>query len=416
MTSEALEASSPESVVAPRRRRLRLAVLLSHAVLVQVLTFVLRPTASYRALELDVPTPLLGVLAASFAVVPLLVAVPSGSLIDRLGEKPVMLAGASVLLLSCLSFVLFGGGLTGLVVSTALLGTGHLLSVVGQQALVANTTSPGRFDAAFGRYTFAASLGQALGPTLIIAFGGRETIPDTDRIFVGALVLAGVLLALSCALTGARGRSRAEREQVHGVRSLLRLPGLLRALLTSCVVLAAVDITLVYLPALGTEQGLASGVVGGLLTVRAVASMASRLWLGRLSARMGRRRLMLVSIAASALGMAVVPIAMPLWLLVLVVTVLGLGLGVGQPLTMSWLAEAAPPGTRGRAMSLRLTGNRLGQVVIPSAVGLVATGAGPAGVLWVTAGALAAVGVAARRLHSGPPTALDDDHAATLPS
>jgi MFS family permease len=89
---------------------------------------------------------------------------------------------------------------------------------------------------------------------------------------------------------------------------------------------------------------------------------------------------------------------MPPVAMTVVVVLLGLGLGVGQPLTMSWLAEVAPAGLRGRAMSLRLTGNRLGQVLIPSAVGLVAAGVGAAGVLAATAGALAVVGVAARRL------------------
>jgi MFS family permease len=96
--------------------------------------------------------------------------------------------------------------------------------------------------------------------------------------------------------------------------------------------------------------------------------------------------------------MAAAGVPLPAWSLAALVVLLGLGLGVGQPLTMSWLAEIAPPGLRGRAMSLRLTGNRLGQVVIPSAVGLVAAGVGAAGVLWATAAALAAVGVAARRL------------------
>ena len=180
--------------------------------------------------------------------------------------------------------------------------------------------------------------------------------------------------------------------------TLLRLPGLVRALLISCVVLSAVDITLVYLPALGADRGLAAGFVGLLLTLRAVASMTSRLFLGRLVEWVGRRRLMIVSVALSAVSMAVVAAPLPTvpwrpwscsW---------GWASGVGQPLTMSWLAEVAPPGLRGRAMSLRLTGNRLGQVLLPSAVGLVAAGVGAAGVLAATAAALAAVGVAARRL------------------
>jgi MFS family permease len=183
-----------------------------------------------------------------------------------------------------------------------------------------------------------------------------------------------------------------------GMGTLLRLPGLLRALLISCVVLSAVDITLVYLPALGTDRGLAAGVVGLLLTLRAVASMASRLFLGRLVAWIGRRRLMIVSVALAAVSMAAVALPLPTVALAALVVLIGLGLGVGQPLTMSWLAEVAPPGLRGRALSLRLTGNRLGQVLIPSTVGLAAAGLGAAGVLAATAASLAVVGFAARRL------------------
>ena len=90
-----------------------------------------------------------------------------------------------------------------------------------------------------------------------------------------------------------------------------------------------------------------------------------------------------------------------------VVVLLGLGLGVGQPLTMAWLATSAPPGLRGRAMSLRLTGNRLGQVLIPSAVGAVAVGVGAAGVLLATAAALAFATYAARGMAADRPPAAD---------
>jgi MFS family permease len=378
-------------------RRL-LALLLLHSVITQVVTFVLRPASAYRALELDVPTAWLGALTASFAVVPLLLAVPSGQATDRFGERRVMLVGAVLLALSGAVFWTERGGAAGLVVGSVVLGTGHLLSVVGQQAAVANTAGPGRFDTAFGYYTFAASLGQAAGPALITLLGGRGAIPDTTPIFATATVLGVVLLGCTVPLRmPARDRGGAEAG-AGGMRTLLRLPGLVRALLISCVVLSAVDITLVYLPALGADRGLAAGVVGLLLTLRAVASMTSRFFLGRLVALIGRRRLMIVSVALSAVSMGVVAVPMPTVAMGVLVVLLGLGLGVGQPLTMSWLAEVAPPGLRGRAMSLRLTGNRLGQVLIPSAVGLVAVGAGAAGVLAATAAALAAVGVAARRL------------------
>ncbi|MCK2212325.1 MFS transporter [Actinomadura sp. ATCC 31491] len=380
--------------------RYRHAVLLAHSAGTQVITFVLRPTMSYRAIELDVPPALLGVLGASFALAPLLVALPAGHAADRYGERRMAVAGAVLLAGAAVAFATLGHAVVGLVAAGVLLGTGHLGSVIAQQALVANTTEQGRHDTAFGHYAFAASLGQAAGPLLITAFGGRGAIPDTGRIFAASCGLAVLLIGLAVLLPS----HQAGRAAVEGgdLRTLLRLPGLLHALLTSCVVLAAVDITLTYLPALGTELGLTASAVGLLLTLRGLASMASRLFLGRLAQAVGRRRLLVVSTLGAAVAMLLTPVPMPLWTLAALLAVAGFGLGAGQPLTMSWLAESAPPGMRGRAMSLRLVGNRTGQLVIPGAAGLMAAGLGAAGVLLVTALSLGWAGVAARRLPVDP--------------
>ncbi|MFI6184193.1 MFS transporter [Nonomuraea sp. NPDC051191] len=378
----------------------RHAVLLAHSTGTQIITFVLRPTMSYRAIELDVPPAWLGLLGASFALAPLVLALPAGHAADRYGERRMAVAGAFLLTAAAVAFATLGHTVPGLVVAGILLGTGHLGSVIAQQALVANTTERGRHDTAFGHYTFAASLGQSVGPLLIAAFGGAGAIPDTGRIFTASCGLAVLLVALSALLPN----HRSDRVQAEGgdLRTLLRLPGLAHALLTSCVVLAAIDITLAYLPALGTELGLTAGAVGLLLTLRGLASMTSRFFLGRLTRVVGRRRLLVVSTLGAAVAMLLVLAPLPLWALAALLLVVGLGLGVGQPLTMSWLAESAPPGMRGRAMSLRLVGNRTGQLVIPGAAGLMAAGLGAGGVLFVTALSLGWAGVAARRLPVDP--------------
>ena len=379
----------------------------AHTVLIQAITFVLRPTAIYQAISLDVPTQWLGALGASFAVVPLLLAVPTGQVVDRFGEKRVMLLGAVLTLASATYFVVAADTVTGLLIACVLLGTGHLGAVVGQQAMVANRTEPSRYDTAFGHYTFAASAGQAVGPGLIVLFGGHAPIPDTHTIFVWAAGLAVALLLVSLVLPGSE-RWLVEAgggSDTGSMRTLLRRRGLIRALSVSCVVLAAVDISLVYLPALGAERGIAAGAIGVILAVRAGASMVSRLFLGRFVRLVGRARLLTGSVVLSAVGMALLPVPMPVWLLGVLVAATGLGLGAGQPLTMSWLAESTPLGLRGRTMSLRLTGNRLGQVIVPTLAGLVAVGAGAAGVLWFTAAALGAVALSSRHISENtPPT------------
>jgi len=181
-----------------------------------------------------------------------------------------------------------------------------------------------------------------------------------------------------------RGGSPASGEDAGRVTQLLRTPGLLRALTTSAVIISAVDLIVVYLPALGAERGLSAGLVGVLMTVRALFSMASRVLLGRMSSVFGRTRLMVSSIVVSAGALGAVTIPMPVWGLLVVLAAMGLGLGIGQPLTMSWLIEQTPPQQRGVALSLRLTGNRIGQFSVPSVMGLLAASLGAAGVLVAT--------------------------------
>ena len=363
--------------------------LLLHSALIQAVTFLVRPAATYRALELDVPDFALGLLAASYAVFPLLLAVPTGGLVDRLGERRLMGIGSAVVLACSAFLLLWGSSIAALVVGTALLGAGQLACVVGQQAVVANNAAPSRMDSAFGYLTFAASLGQALGPLAISLVGGATVRPDTQAIFLLAvcmgLVLFASTFAVSAQVSGGKRKAVAAGGSAGGAMALLKTPGVARALATSATVLAVVDLTMVYLPALGADRGLTAATVGAMLTVRAVFSMVSRLLLGRVSRRIGRMRLLVVSLALSTVALAAAAVPMPAWLLFMVMAVLGLGLGIGQPLTMSWLSAQAPAGQRGRALALRLAGNRVGQVVLPSAIGVVAAGLGSAGVFLASA-------------------------------
>lgn len=362
--------------------------LLIHSTLIQAVTFLVRPATTYRALELDVPGFALGLLAASYAVFPLLLALPIGGLVDRLGERRLMAIGAAVVL-GCSAFLLFWGtSVPALVTGTALLGAGQLACVVGQQAVVANNAASSRLDSAFGYLTFAASLGQALGPLAISVVGGASVRPNTQAIFLLATAMSLVMFLTTFVISAkvSRGRRTPKGTGTKGSSlALLRTPGVIRALATSATVLAVVDLTVVYLPALGAERGLTAATVGLMLTVRAVFSMVSRLGLGSVSRKLGRMKLLILSLAISTGALAVAAVPMPEWLLFVVMAFLGLGLGIGQPLTMSWLSAQAPEGQRGRALALRLAGNRVGQVVLPSVIGVVAVGLGAAGVFLASA-------------------------------
>ncbi|ROQ60297.1 cyanate permease [Rathayibacter sp. PhB152] len=365
----------------PDRQALSTGALLTHAVLIQAVAFLLRPAAVYQAIQLDVPAWALGALGASFAVVPLLIALPVGGLVDRVGARFVMACGSLLTIAAAGLLLLAGGGLVGLLCGTALLGAGHLGCVVGQQAVVAGGAAGTRLDSRFGYYTFAASLGQAIGPAFIPVFAGSAVRPDPAPLFLVGGALAVLLLAVTTAIARPAPRPAAAAPSEGSTLGLLRIPGLARALLTSATVVAAVDLTVVYLPALGAERGLPAGVVGALLTVRALASMASRLLLGATTSRFGRTRVMIAGIVVSAVCLILTALPAPTALLFVAVALLGLGLGIGQPITMSWLIERTPADRHGRALSLRLAGNRMGLIALPTLLGTIAAAAGAGGVL-----------------------------------
>jgi MFS family permease len=372
-------------------------------VLTQAAMFLARPVTSYRALALGADERVIGLITASFAVVPLLVAVPLGRVADR--RRPVgMLAGGVLLLVA--SYLLLGlaGTLAGLATWSALLGLGHLALILAAQSLIAQQSADSEHDRDFGLMSAAVSLGQLVGPVvggLVLSAGAAGSLAGaTTRAFLVAAALGALSLPF-CFGTGAGGAGNG-REPDGGrpmsARDIVRAPGVPAGMFASVAILAAVDIITAYLPVIGERNGIGPAVVGALLSLRAAASILSRLLIPWMVRALGRVRLIAVSAAGSALAMAVLPVPDRAAPLAAILVLAGFFLGIGQPLTMSLIVQAVPDDARGTALAVRLTGNRVGQVATPAAAGLVAGAAGIAAAFWLLGGLLVvAAATVARR-------------------
>lgn len=377
----------------PHGSRAAIGIVIAHAVLIQVITFALRPGLAYAVLDSSDVAALLGVLSAGFAIPALLLALPSGQFVDRLGERVAAILGSVLVVAAAVVALLSRGSFVMVLLATVLLGCGHLLSVVSEQTLVANQAQSGRMDATFGRYTLAASAGQVLGPLLLAIPGDNPATPPLTILFAVCVGL-GLLLGLTSVLiqrTPSAG-SPAPSGILSSAGSLLSTKGVPRALLASSIALSTVDITLLYWPALGQERGLEVAVISAMLFTRSVCTMASRGALGFVSKFAGRKALMGGSLFAAALALAAGALPLESVGLVVAAGLFGFCIGLCQPLTMSWLTELSPPGQRGMTLSLRLAGNRIGQSAIPSGVGALAAATGPAGVLVISGVALIGAG------------------------
>jgi MFS family permease len=376
--------------------------------LVHTAVSLVRPMVSYRVLELGVPARYLGLVAVAFALVPLVVGIAIGRQVDRRGPRRFQIAGVALLAAAGLGLGLLGG-LAGVVAMFAVFGMGHLLVMVAVQTTVANESRADNLDRRFGQFTLVASAGQLVGPML----GGLVASHAGSNGTRWALLLGGAIAVMavppSIAAPADLGRARqverapdaAEPEPPMSLRSVLATPGLTGSLWVSFIAIAAVDILVIYLPALGEERGLSVGAVSALLTMRAAASMVSRIGIGWRVARIGRLRLLFASVLTAGVAVATLPFATSLATAMISMFVAGFALGLCQPLTMAWVANETTAEARGTALSVRIAANRMGQVTVPAAAGLVAGFAGTAGVLWVVGGSVVATGIAVRR--SWPP-------------
>lgn len=368
--------------------------LLLLTLLFQTSIHALRPMVSYRALEIGAGPAELGIVTSAFAVLALVVGVPIGRVVDRFGEAPFMIAGTTLVAIIAASLTWIDS-LVLLVGSQAILGFAYTLNLVAMQALIANAGTSQR-DRQFGRFTVAASMGQLVGPAVAglvaaqaLPSNGLDTGTNLAFGVAAGVALASTVAALSLSLHPApRHVPVGEPPSRVPLRALWRVAGMPQALLASLSVLTSVDIVVAYLPAYGVETGLPVEVVGLLLATRAAASMTSRLAIVPLTSRFGRRRLLVGSMGVAAAALLLIPWLTSVPALAILMACVGLGLGLGQPLTLVWVAAHAPIQSQGTALALRLSGNRIGQLVVPAAVGSIAGVAGLGSIFLAIAGLL----------------------------
>jgi MFS family permease len=370
--------------------------LLANAVMVQVVIGIIRVTTSYRTIELDLPIVWLGVISASFALLPVFSAVALGRFIDRGNDSQAAWIGAGLILISAAGFWVWSASGLHLLAFTVVLGFGHMFCMASHQMLAVRCANMRGREVAFGHFMVAASTGQGLGPFAVGWLGGSSTVPATGYLFGIGLIAAVLFFVVALTLRPApRSAAHDPGGALVAVGTLVRMPGMFAVLAASVVTVTSLDLLVVYLPLIGAERHIDASNIGMLLAIRSAAALVARAFYSRLFVTLGRQRLTLVSIAVAAAGFAALA-APSLLLMYLSIITVGLSLGIASTTTLSGIVDLAPPAARGTALSLRITGNRVGQVLVPFLASLIAVAAGTAGILLVIAFTLAASGTAVR--------------------
>jgi len=340
-----------------------------------------RVAAALSALEMGQSPFMVGVLLAMFAVLPMLLSIASGRLVDRIGvERPLVVGNVMVAAGTLLCFI-WPAPAT-LMMTACLVGVGYMLhQVAAQRQLGAAPTAIRARN--FSWWSLSQSVSGLVGPLaagLSIDYLGY-------RYAFGPLVL-GPLIALACSY-GLRGLLLPPAARTSGgpavrprTRDLLAVPALRRVLGANVLITGAWDTHQFLLPLYGKAMGLSATTIGIVLATFAAATFIIRLALPYIQRRILPWTLVRAALAGAGASFFLYPFFHSVEPLMAVAFLLGLALGSTQPTVLALLHQHAPDNRVAEAFGIRIALINASQVSLPMACGFLATLTGLAPLFW----------------------------------
>ena len=344
-----------------------------------------RMTTTLFALKLGASPALAGTVVAMFAVVPMMLSVSAGRLIDRVGpRRPVAIAFAALTGSALLPFLF--PALATLFVSSVLAGVSFMLLHIGMNSVIGAHGAPERRAVNFSWLALSFSVSNSIGP-LVAGYAIQGFGHATAFAVLALSPAAGLALLVARRRPLPRPRPVAATGE-RRLLDLLRVAGLRRTFIVSGMLATGWDLYGFLMPLYGTQLRLEPAKIGLIMSTFALATLVVRLALQVLIRRVRQWALIAGSMALAASSYLLFPFVATAPLLVALSFVLGLGMGCSQPVIMALLYEASPPGRQSEAVGVRTTMINASQTFIPLASGALSAALGTAPLFWMLAAIL----------------------------
>ncbi|MFN3892190.1 MAG: MFS transporter [Beijerinckiaceae bacterium] len=327
------------------------------------------PVLSLYAATFGVTSTLVGMLMTVFGIGRLVSNYPGGWLSQRLGRRPLLIAGALFIGVGCI-----GAALTNdfyhLVFWRFVQGVGSGMYMTVSGAALADMSTSENRARIVGLYQAALQFGASIGPV----FGGFVAS------YFGLRAPFWALLAISAAtvllgifsFSDQRAKVSTMSAAMGAQRGLLTLP-FLSISLVSCVVFFTRTAFLFQLvPLIGDgDFRLSVAAIGFGITITAGAMLVVLPLATALIKRLGSRMAVVLSLFVSAFGIALLlGGAHPFWFWISM-TVYGLAGGFNGSAVAAYTIEVLPRNQYGQGMGLQRTIGDVGYVAGPVVIGLV---------------------------------------------
>lgn len=323
-------------------------------------------------------------LLATFAVVQLLVyaamQIPVGAMVDRVGPRAMVVAGALLMALGQMALAL-AESFPAAILARVLVGAGDAMTFISVLRLVASWFAPRQVPVLTQVTGLVGQGGQILSAIPLVAIlhtaGWTPAFLSAASFSVLAAVLTLVVVRDTPDGTRSADESPSWAKIRHDLVSAWQHPGTRLGLWTHFTTQfsGTVFVMLWGYPFLTSGEGLARQEAGALFTVMVLSGMAAGPVIGVLVSRHPLRRSWLVlGIILSAMGVWTVVLALPEpapgWLLLVLVLVLSVS-GPGSMIAFDYARTFNPPNRFGTATGIVNVGGFVAALVTILLVGLV---------------------------------------------
>jgi MFS family permease len=325
------------------------------------------------ALKLGAQPFTIGMLAASFSLFPVMLAVPAGKLSDRFGSRWLLTFGAAGSGIGMLT-PYFVPNLPAVFIAGIMSGFSLVFFNVSTQTLVGLLSKPDDRARNFSNFALVNSGTNLLGP--LIAGFSIDHVGAVDACLHLAL-LTLVPIAMLMARGGLLPQGSGHKKRAGGgTLSLLAEPNIRKTLITSSLLLTGMNLYQFYMPVYGHSVGLSASTIGIVLATNSAAAFVVRFFLPRLIARYSEEKMLAYAFFLGAVSLLLIPLLKSAILLTLVSFLFGIGMGAGQPVILMVMFGSSASGRSGEAMGMKTTVNQGTKLIAPIFFGSIAAALG----------------------------------------
>ena len=342
-----------------------------------------RVNVSLTAIHLGASELIVGLLVAFFSVLPALLSMKAGRMLDRVSPMTPLVA-SSVAHVAGVVVPFAVPGLWSLLAASLLIGTASNLFYLCQQRIFATASARADRTTNLGIGAIGFGVSGFIGP---LATGVAIDHLGHDQAFLmlavtpviaSVLLLAGVLKLPAVAAAVAPAAPEAARAAFD----LLRQPRVRRVYAMGLLFSMAWDTFTLFVPIHGSHAGLSATVIGMVMASLTAGVFTTRLALPAMARRISAPRMLFFGHIIIGAGLLVFPLTGQVYVLMACSFVVGLAVGYAQPLSMSMMFDVVPADRAGEALGLRIAITGASQAVFPFVLGAISSALGLTLVFW----------------------------------